>query len=148
MDKPASLVLRRVLELGLAAIYLWDMPHMAFSWKHHDQNLSFTEMLNHINSKGYISYVGNENQVEIKGELIPTARAQKIYGLLSDVVHGKITTFETSMPVRFEFVVAEWNQFIELLEEVIGMLVKAFILRFALDADLYQRVPQAKKEFK
>ncbi len=32
MDKPANIVLRRILELGVAALYLWDMPHMAHSW--------------------------------------------------------------------------------------------------------------------
>src|SRR5687768_16804775 len=32
LDKPAQLVLRRVLELGLAVIYLWDQPHLFWGW--------------------------------------------------------------------------------------------------------------------
>jgi hypothetical protein len=147
MDKPANIVLRRIIELGLAAIYLWDMPHMAFSWNHHDQNLSFTEMLNHVNSKGYISYINTENQNNIESELISSSRAQKIYGTLSDIVHGKITTFESLTPERFKFVENEWYQFITLVEEVIGMLVKAFLRRFDIAQEVFNKVPQAKKEF-
>lgn len=147
IDKPASVVLRRVLELGIAAIYLWDMPHMAFSWNNHDQDLSFSEMLNHINSKGYISYINKENDTQILAEIISTNRAQAIYGSLSDVVHGKITTFESSMPDRFKFVSEEWDDFITLADEVIVMLVRAFILRFNISSELNVKVPQAKGEF-
>jgi hypothetical protein len=147
MDKPANIVLRRIIELGLAAIYLWDMPHMAFSWNHHDQDLSFTEMLNHVNSKGYLFHINNENQTDIESELISASRAQKIYGTLSDIVHGKITTFESSMPERFKFIEDEWNQFIALVEEVIGMLVKAYLRRFDIATEVFKKVPQARKEF-
>ena len=147
MDKPACIVLRRVLELGLAALYLWDMPHMAFSWNHHDQNLSFTEMLNHLNSKGYLSYINNENKVKTVIELIPSSKAQEVYGSLSDIVHGKITTFETSMPERFKFVEEDWNQFVTIINEVVSMLVKAFLLRFDIADSVFGKVPQAKKEF-
>jgi hypothetical protein len=147
MDKPASIVLRRVLELGVAAIYLWDMPHMAFSWNNHDQDLSFAEMLKHVNSKGYISYINKENDKEITAEIIPSSRAQSIYGSLSDVVHGKIATFESSMPDRFKFVTKEWNEFIALADEIIDILVWAFILRFNISSELFIKVPQARKEY-
>ena len=140
MDKPASIVLRRVIELGLAAIYLWDMPHMAYSWNHHDQNLSFTDMLNHINSKGYISYINNENKTEIESELIISSKAQKIYGALSDIVHGKITTFESPMPERFKFIEKEWGEIIGLVEEIIHMLVKAYLLRFNIAQEVFDSV--------
>ncbi|HMQ70716.1 MAG TPA: hypothetical protein PKC58_17200 [Ignavibacteria bacterium] len=148
MDKPANILLRRILELGLAAIYLWDMPHIAFSWNDHDQGLNFKEMINHVNSKGYISYINNENNTKIKSELISASRSQNIYGKLSDIVHGKIATFESSLPERFKFVEEEWNQFIDLFEEVICMLVKTFMLRFNISKEIYAKVPQAKKEFK
>lgn len=147
MDKPANLVLRRVLELGVAAIYLWDMPHMAFAWKNHDQNLSFSEMLSHVNCQGYISYVNEENNVTLSGELVPLSRAQAIYGSLSDVVHGKITTFESSMPNRFKFVEKEWVDFVSVAEEVFEILVRAFILRFNISSEVFEKVPQARTEF-
>lgn len=147
MDKPANMTLRKVLELGVAAIYLWDMPHMAFSWKNHDQNLSFSEMLNHVNSKGYVSYINKENGMETSADIIPSSIAQAIYASLSDVVHGKIATFESSMPDRFKFVAKEWDEFITLANKVIDMLVRAFILRFNVSSELFVKVPQAKKEF-
>lgn len=145
MDKPAKIVLRRVLELGLAALYLWDMPHMAFSWDKHDQDLSFSEMLNHINSRGYISYVNTENNSEIEYAILPSVRAQKIYGELSDIVHGKITTFESSMDDRFQFVESDWSQFIKLIEEMSVMLLKAYLSRFNIENEVFERLPQAKK---
>ena len=147
MDKPACIVLRRVLELGLAAIYLWDMPHIAISWKQHGQDLSFTEMLKHINSKGYVSYIASENDIEIDNEIIPTHKAQEIYGSLSDIVHGKIATFETSLPERFKFVQDDWKQFVMILDAVVEMLVSAFLVRFNIASDVFGKVPQAKKEF-
>lgn len=148
MDKPAFIVLRRVLELGLAAIYLWDMPHMAYSWKQHDQDLSFTNMLEHINSKGYVSYIANENSVEIENDtIVPVKKAQEVYGSLSDIVHGKIATFETSLPERFKFVEDDWEQFVMILDTVIEMLVKAFLIRFNIANEVFVKVPQAKKEF-
>lgn len=148
MDKPANVVLRRVLELGIAALYLWDMPHMAFSWNHHDQDLSFSEMLNHINSKGYISYINIENNTDIKSELVSSSKAQNIYGSLSDVVHGKITTFESSLPDRFKFVECEWNQFATSMEEVVSILLNAYLLRFDLEQAVFDKVPQAKKVYR
>jgi len=148
MDKPANIVLRRVLELGLAAVYLWDMPHMAFSWDQHDQNLSFTDMLNHINSKGFISYINKENNTEIEGELISSTNAQRIYGSLSDIVHGKIATFESSMPDRFVFIEDEWNQFVDLIEEVVVILLKAYLIRFNLEKEVLEKLPQARKVVK
>lgn len=147
MDKPANIVLRRILELGVAALYLWDMPHMAHSWNSHDQDLSFTEMLNHINSKGYLSYLNSENSQTITGELLPCKKLQKIYGDLSDVVHGKITTFESSMPGRFKFIEQEWLTFIDLIEVILKQLVKAFIIRYDIKSEILTCVPTAKKEF-
>jgi len=145
IDKPANIVLRRVLELGVAAIYLWDMPHMAFSWDQHDQDLSFTDMLNHVNSKGYISYVNEENGIQIKNELVAAVRAQKIYGLLSDIVHGKIATFESSVDNRFKFVESEWRDFLGLIEEVVVMLLKAYLVRFNLEVEVFKQLPHARR---
>lgn len=146
MDKPANAILRRILELGVAALYLWDMPHMAHSWNSYDQDLSFSEMLNHINSDGYIAYLNSENSSFIDKQLLPSKKLQKIYGNLSDVVHGKITTFESSMPDRFKFVVEEWVIFISLIEEVLEVLVKGFSIRYDIKEQLIDHVPRVKKE--
>jgi len=39
LDKPARMLLRRALELGVAIVYLWDMPHLYWMWKSHDADL-------------------------------------------------------------------------------------------------------------
>jgi len=147
IDKPAYIVLRRVLELGVAAVYLWDMPHMAFSWNHHDHDLSFTEMLTHINSKGYISYVNKELNTHIGGEIIPLRKAQAIYGELSDIVHGKITTFETATPGHFEFIENDWRNFNDKINDVLKLLISALLLRFSIKSEVFAKVPLAKWEF-
>ncbi|MDA3811039.1 MAG: hypothetical protein PF518_12020 [Spirochaetaceae bacterium] len=147
MNKPAQTVLRRVLELGIAALYLWDMPHMAYSWNDYDHDLSFSEMLKHVNSKGYLAFISKENSEEIKTEIISTAVCQNIYGKLSDVVHGKIKTFESSMPDRFIFVQNEWNDFTTLFETVISVLIKAYLTRFKISDEVFTVVPRGKKEF-
>ena len=148
MDKPARIVLRRMLELGVASVYLWDMPHMVYSWKSHDQDLSFSEMLNHICSKGFLSYIKTENIYDKEIKLLSKSRCQEIYGDLSDVVHGKISTFESVVPDRFKFIDSDWREFVVLIEEIIIILVKFFIERFNLSEDLFREVPRAKIEFK
>ncbi|WP_429140805.1 hypothetical protein [Aeromonas allosaccharophila] len=147
MDKPANIILRRIIELGLASIYLWDMPHAAYSWNDYDHDLSFSEMMNHVNSKGYIAYVNSENNGKITSELFSSSRAQKIYGNLSDIIHGKITTFETSTPDRFKFSNNDWNSFIELIEEVVTIIIKALFNRFDISRDVFEKIPLARMEF-
>src|SRR5262245_41195996 len=41
LDRPAECVLRRALELGVSLVYLWDMPHIYYAWRDHDEDLSF-----------------------------------------------------------------------------------------------------------
>lgn len=147
MDKPASIVLRRILELGVAAVYLWDMPHKAFAWNEHDGDLSFSEMISHLNSKGFTTYVSHEGGSATSiMELIPAAQAQKLYGILSDIVHGKITTFETTIPDRFSFNEKDWIEFVLMAEQVIFLLLKLFALRYSIKNEIILKVPKAKKE--
>ncbi len=103
-------------------------------------------MLNHINSKGYLEYVGFENSITIENELLPSKQLQKIYGNLSDIVHGKITTFESSMPERFKFVEQEWVEFTTSIEEILEVLLKAFITRYDFKDEIFNQVPKIKKE--
>lgn len=93
IDKPANIVLRRVLELGIASIYLWDMPHVMYSWELGDQDLSFAEMIKHLDSYGYKQYVSEEIGKPIDSDFLRIKPLKKYYGELSDVAHGKITSF-------------------------------------------------------
>lgn len=149
MDKPASIVLRRILELGVAAVYLWDMPHRAFAWNEHDGDLSFSEMISHLNSKGFTTYVSSEAGTTVSiVELIPTAEAQRLYGNLSDIVHGKITTFETTIPDRFSFNKNDWKEFVLMAEQVIFLLLSLYVARYSIKNEIILKVPNAKKELK
>ncbi len=42
LDRSAQMVLRRSLELALAIVYLWDLPHLFWGWKQCDYDLSST----------------------------------------------------------------------------------------------------------
>ena len=149
MDKPASIILRRILELGIAAVYLWDMPHNAHAWKEHDGDLSFSEMISHLNSKGYLTYVNLETNTSMPIlELVSATEAQKLYGSLSDIVHGKITTFETTIPERFSFNEKEWKEFVSIAGQVIFLLLNLFALRFSIKNEIILKVPNSKNEFK
>lgn len=145
IDKPALVILRRVLELGVAVIYLWDMPHLAYSWREEGRDLSFSEMLKHINSVGYLSFVEDENSISIDDEIFPASKCQEIYGDLSDIVHGKINSFESSLPERYSFVEKEWNEFVDLTLEVLKILVQGYLLRFPIVKTIKKRLPPAKK---
>ncbi|MDP3301491.1 MAG: hypothetical protein Q8S36_05930 [Sulfuricurvum sp.] len=146
MNKPAKIILRRIFEMGIASIYLWDMPHLAHSWSDHDYDLSFTEMLKHINSKGYLLYVSVENNMPLELNIFPTEECQKIYGVLSDIVHGKVTTFESALPNRFKFTNDEWEKFANQAIQVLEILIKGYLKRFPISEELYKLVPLSKRE--
>lgn len=147
IDKPANIILRRVLELGVAAIYLWDMPHITYSWREYNQDLSFSEMLSHVNSQGYIAYVADENEASMDDEIFPSDTCKKIYNELSDIIHGKLTSFESLLPDRFSFIENDWIKFVELTEKVLEILVKAYLSRHSISKELFEKLPQARKEF-
>ncbi|MFO3907125.1 hypothetical protein [Enterobacter sp. 186315] len=136
IDKPAHIILRRVLELGVASVYLWDMPHAVYGWQEHDQDLSYTEMLKHIASESYITYVQRQNELIDKPCLINYAFCQKVYGNLSDIVHGKINSFETDLPNRFSYDEIDWLGFINLAEKVLEIIINANISRHNLKSEI------------
>lgn len=133
INKPANIVLRRVLELGLALIFLWDMPHRVFAWKNHDEDLSFSEMLKHVNSKGYLDFVSDETGLVDETEIFPSSQCQKIYGQLSDIAHGKIYTFESSLIERHSFRKDDWEKFINVCERIMKIIIKANLRRFEIE---------------
>jgi hypothetical protein len=141
IDKPASIVLRRILELGVASIYLWDMPHISYSWIHKGHNLSFSDMIDHINSSGYILFVENETGKKINGEIIAAKKLKHSYGELSDIAHGKITSFESNIPNRFTFCEEDWKNFINHTNEILKTLLDALLNRFNIQSELTKKLP-------
>ncbi|OFY62315.1 MAG: hypothetical protein A3H98_13565 [Bacteroidetes bacterium RIFCSPLOWO2_02_FULL_36_8] len=103
IDNSPKILLRRVLELGIAIVYLWDMPYKYWNWKKNDDynnDLNFKEMLDYLNNAGYIDFVNYENSSSIT-EFINKNVINKVYRELSNVIHGKLENFESNNPDRF-----------------------------------------------
>jgi hypothetical protein len=128
LDKPAEMILRRVLELGIAAVYLWDMPHVYWGWKRHDRDLNFDDMVGHLSSAPYQTYVAETNGSKNVTELFDAALARTTYRALSNTIHGKIATFETALKDRFKYAEEDWRAFLtraESIAELVTTLAKA-----------------------
>ena len=143
LDKPAQIILRRVLELGVAIVYLWDLPHKFWGWKLHDRDLNFTEMLDHLGSLEYTSLIKSMNDSFTGPENLKIADARNMYGSLSDTVHGKISTFESVLPNRFKYTKEDWEQNLSLVNEVEELLLQLFQNRFKeVGGTLHEQFPQ------
>ena len=145
IDKPANIVMRRVLELGIAALYLWDMPHVMYAWEYHGQDLSFTEMINHINSAGYRQYVSEELGKTVENDIVESTILKDHYGRLSDVVHGRISSFESNLPERFTFNENDWKSFVAMANEILEALLKSYFNRFKVSAEIFKKIPGLNK---
>lgn len=140
LDKPAQMLLRRVLELGVAIVYLWDLPHRYWGWKCHNEDLAFREMLNHLTSDAYGTFVVKMNPRFNNARIIDAESAKKIYAELSDVTHGKVTTFESISPDRYNFTPADWHNHLVLTNSVQDILLKLWSNRFK---EVVERLPTA-----
>jgi hypothetical protein len=144
LDKPAHAVLRRVLELGMAAIYLWDLPHAFWAWKNHDADLTFNEILEHFSSSGYRSFVAaTTTPSTLPDPLFDFSLARREYRSLSNTIHGKISTFETTLPNRFSHTDSDWTEHVERTERIESLLINAACVRFPwLEAELKKAEPE------
>jgi hypothetical protein len=146
LDNPAKAMLRRVLELGVAIVYLWDLPHRYAAWKHYDKDLSFTEMLEHLDSIEYKHFVRVECDLQEDTTLIDPKQYQKLYRTLSNTIHGKLSTFEVSKANRFQFSSEEWGAHLCQVEEVQAYLFELWAKRFPDQSGLlFKRMPQLNK---
>ena len=146
LDKPAQMLLRRVLELGVAVVYLWDLPHKYWGWKCHDEDLAFREMLDHLTAESYLTFTAKTNPNFIDTHLLDVGSVRKIYGELSDVTHGKVATFESVSPDRYNFTSADWQKHLSLTNSVQDILLKLWSNRFkAIAEQLPDVMPQLSK---
>jgi hypothetical protein len=139
LDKPAQLVLRRVLELGLAAIYLWDIPHAYWAWKEYDKDLSFTEITDQLSAPAYLRYVAAMNSQDEASPICNVTLARTEYRALSNTVHGKITTFETTIAARFQHSDVDWQMHISRVEGIQDLIIDAARGRFST---VKEKLPQ------
>jgi len=132
LDRPAQLVLRRVLELGVAAVYLWDVPHEYWGWRQYDKDLSFSEMTEHLSAPAYLRYVAAMNEREDAIPIFEVTLARNEYRALSNTVHGKIATFETGIADRFHHSDEDWKTHLGRVEAIQNLLLDAARGRFPI----------------
>jgi hypothetical protein len=137
------MVLRRVLELGVGAVYLWDLPHVYWGWKQHDLDLNFNDMMHHISSDEYKTYVSFANSDFRHPELIDRTAAGKLYRDLSNATHGKLSTFETLLSDRFTHTPTDWQAHLAVVQRVEDLLLQLWKNRFQeVGRNLASAMPQ------
>lgn len=132
IDNTPKILLRRALELGIAVIYLWDLPYKFWSWKNIDDignDLNFKEMLDYINNAGYITYINKENTTA-ETELVNKTPINKIYRELSNVIHGKTDHFESRNPDRFTYNKEDLYTVLNFTLKIENILLAAWKKRF------------------
>ncbi|SDF37735.1 hypothetical protein [Phytopseudomonas seleniipraecipitans] len=97
----ARMSVRRAFEIGLATVYMWDLPHEYWGWRSGDQDLSFSAMVTHLNSCGYSEYIKHIRGGDFACTICDQSKFQKIYRELSNTVHGKISELPPLSPERF-----------------------------------------------
>jgi hypothetical protein len=147
LDKPAQMVLRRVLELGVGVVYLWDLPHRFWGWRTLDQDLSYAEMLEHLNSPAYKAYLFPSQTTISVPDLVDLAVGRSLYRVLSNTVHAKMVSFETSLADRFTYTSTDWLDHLNLVCKVEDLLLSLWKARFpGLTSSLYSVMPQLGRE--
>jgi hypothetical protein len=144
---PARMSARRAFELGVAAVYMWDLPHEYWGWKNHDTDLSFSNMITHLNSIGYLAYLASIHGRLDTEAICDRVDFQKIYRQLSNTVHGKIEGLPPLSPERF---VADKNgitEHLQLTKEVQDRLINLFYGRFSeLKEKMQKSFPQIERQ--
>lgn len=130
LDKPAQSVLRRALELGVAIVYLWDLPHVFWGWKNHDNDLNFNEMLDHLSKDGYRSYLASLDIKCCDNRFFDFCETRRLYRILSNTIHGKISTHETKLPDKFSSNPEDWKCNLLLISSVENILLQLYNIRF------------------
>lgn len=130
LDKPAQSVLRRGLELGVAIVYLWDLPHAFWGWKMHDSDLNFNEMVEHLSKSGYKSFLSSLLSGYDEEEVLEDSEVRRLYRILSNTIHGKITTHESNLPDRFSYNFDDCKCNLDLISRVQKTLLHLFRARF------------------
>ena len=142
LNKPSQNVLRRALELGIAIVYLWDLPHMFWGWKVYDSDLNFNDMVDHLTKEGYKSFLKSLNPQYQNEDLFDYKEARRLYRTMSNTIHGKIQTHEACLPGRFSYNLDECHQNIVLVDRVQVILLNLFKKRFFnYYAEMEKRIP-------
>lgn len=130
LDKPAQNVLRRAFELGIAIIYLWDLPQAFWSWNTHDADLNFREVIEFLTEDSYKTFLKSLDPSYTGCDLFGPKEANDIYRTLSNTIHGKMATHIPHLPNRFSHSASAWHNHIKLAERVLDVLISISCKRF------------------
>jgi hypothetical protein len=147
LDKPAQMNLRRALEIGVATVFLWDLPHMFWGWRNHDKDLNFNDMVEHLGSPGYDSFLRNENSSYTSSKVLDAPVARSLYRGLSNIVHGKMSTFESVLADKFQNDPDDWKTRLEGVCGVEDLLLRLWQNRFRCVSErLLDEFPQLRTQ--
>jgi hypothetical protein len=130
LAEAAQMVDRRALELGLAVVYLWDLPHTYWGWSKCDTDLSFGEMLDHLSGLSYRTYLKETINFGTSDQLVDSAAAKRIYRSASNTIHGKIRTQLDLATEGFNHSSSQWRAHIALTQEIADLLLSLWFRRF------------------
>jgi hypothetical protein len=128
--KPAEMSLRRAVELGLALVYLWDLPHAFWGWKECDMDLSFSLMVEHLDSPSYRSFLASTIGLSVNIPLFNSRQLREIYRWASNTTHGKISTHKVLIGDGFSHVPAEWSDCLKLLNSAVAEVLNLWFNRY------------------
>lgn len=146
---PSRMSTRRAFEIGLAAIYLWDLPHAYWGWRNQDDDLSFSGMVAHLNSIGYIEFLKQVHGIDSIGPICKQREFQEIYRELSNTIHGKTSNLPPLSPARFSL--EESQEFVEqqfsLIQRAQAAILGMFFGRFVkLQEKVHEAMPQIQRK--
>lgn len=133
LDRPAEAILRRAFEQGVAAVYLWDLPHAYYGWKDLDKDLSFSEMLTHLDSTPFRAYLKSMCPERTVENVLDVQSFQQIYRYLSNTIHGKFSTLESTLPSRYSHSPQDWKRHLELVIAVTTLLKSLWHARWSFN---------------
>ncbi|MBM2886822.1 hypothetical protein JFK97_20785 [Chromobacterium phragmitis] len=143
---PARMSVRRGFELALATVYMWDLPHEYWGWRNRDQDLSFSAMVTHLNSVGYLEYLAQLHKVRSVAPICDQAKFQGIYRELSNTVHGKISELPALSPARFVVDKNGVEKHLKATAEAQLIIIQLFFGRFQeLQPKIEAAFPQIKR---
>lgn len=136
---PARMSARRAIELGLASVYMWDLPHEYWGWRHRNQDHSFSAMVAHLNTVGYLEYMTQLHEIESSTPICDQGKFQDLYRKLSDTVHGKNTELPPLSPERFTPAKNSISNHFRLIADAQAAIIELLFGRFS---GLQQRVEE------
>jgi hypothetical protein len=141
---PARMLARRALELGLAVVYMWDLPHEYWAWAKHDQGLSFSKMIDHFCSPGYLAHISSIQNKTPPDWPSNSTTLLALYRSLSNTVHGKSEGLPPLSPERYSPNMKNVGEHLKLLTEIQKIILNLWCARFVgIREHLLKECPKA-----